>query len=67
MSTFRKDIETVVNSHSKESGSNTPDWILANYLVSCLEVFDEAVRCRERWHDREDVPHFETATRETVT
>lgn len=48
---FRKEIETVINKHSKESGSDTPDFVLAQYLVACLEAFDIAVRARSKWYD----------------
>jgi hypothetical protein len=41
---------------SAENGSNTPDFILAQYLTSCLAAFDEAVNAREKWYGRE--PQF---------
>lgn len=44
------DIATALNRHCAENGSNTPDWILAEYLVGCLERFDMASRRRERWY-----------------
>jgi hypothetical protein len=51
-----KRLEHVVNSLSLENESNTPDWILARYLVGCLDVFDACVRERERWYGRADSP-----------
>jgi len=51
---FRKELEQVINRHSKENGSNTPDFILAVYLVSCLRAFDDAVNCRESWYGRQN-------------
>ena len=45
-SAFQDEIRAVITKHSKENGSNTPDFILAEYLVRCLEAFDYAVRCR---------------------
>ena len=55
MSEFRKDLSDVINKHSKENGSNTPDFILGEYLERCLFAFDEAIRDREQWYkgDRE--------------
>jgi len=50
---FRKELETLINRHSLENGSNTPDFILANYLVACLKVFDATLVEREKWYGRE--------------
>lgn len=50
---LRKDIEEVLNKHSAENGSNTPDFILAEYITDCLEAFDKATNSRERWYGRE--------------
>lgn len=49
---FRKEIETAINRHSMENGSNTPDFILAQYLADCLRAFDHAVLHREKWYGR---------------
>lgn len=49
---FRKELEELINRYSKENGSNTPDFILAEYLVNTLAVFDTAVRARENWYGR---------------
>lgn len=49
---FRKEIEETINKHSLENGSDTPDFILANYLAECLTAFDRAVLAREKWYGR---------------
>jgi hypothetical protein len=46
---FRRELEGLINRYSQENGSNTPDFILAEYLVSCLETFDRAVNKRQEW------------------
>jgi hypothetical protein len=51
---LRHEIEQAVNRVSAENGSNTPDFILAEYLVSCLAAFDRAVQQRARWYGREN-------------
>ena len=51
--TFRRGLEELINYNSQENGSNTPDFILANYLINCLLAFDTAVNSRERWYSRE--------------
>ena len=49
-SAFQDEIRNLINKHSKENGSDTPDFILAEYLVRCLDVFDWAVRHRTGWY-----------------
>lgn len=43
-------LSQTLNSVSAENGSNTPDFILAQYLYSCLEVFDKTNRLRQEWY-----------------
>jgi hypothetical protein len=47
-SDLRLEIERAINRTTAEAGSNTPDYILAEFLVSCLSAFDTAVNARER-------------------
>ena len=47
---LRHEIERAINCVSAENGSNTPDFILADFLVSCLAAFDRATQQRERWY-----------------
>lgn len=51
-SDFRTDLQSLLNKQSMENTSNTPDFILAEYLVGCLKAFDWAVSERERWYNR---------------
>ena len=48
---FESQLASLINRHSLENGSNTPDFILAGYLRSCLEAFDVASVAREGWYD----------------
>lgn len=48
MKTFRKELEILINKESMESGSDTPDFILAEFLNECLEAFDKAVNKRDK-------------------
>ena len=50
MTEFRKELENLINRNSKENGSNTPDFILAEYLTDCLASFDKAVTARSKWY-----------------
>jgi hypothetical protein len=56
LSDFRKDIERTINRYSKENGSNTPDFILAQYLEDCLGAFGKAVMAREKAYGRVPKP-----------
>lgn len=49
---FSAKLQELINSHSIENGSNTPDFILAEYLRGCLDNFDMCVRRREEWYGR---------------
>lgn len=44
------DITKVLNAASAEKESNTPDWILAEYLIACLVAFNTASLRREDWY-----------------
>ena len=41
----------------KENESNTPDFILAQYLESCLTAFNTATQQRENWYGRDPRPN----------
>jgi len=49
MSNFKKELMSLINAHSKETDSDTPDYILADYLVSCLEAFNKTTNARDLW------------------
>lgn len=53
---FRTELEHVINRHSRENGSNTPDFILAGYLADCLKAWDAATQAREKWYGRGPKP-----------
>ena len=53
---LRKEIESVINRCSAEYGSNTPDFILAEYLMGCLDVFDKAIDERDHWYGMAPAP-----------
>lgn len=53
---FRRDLESLVNRHSLENGSDTPDFVLAEFLSAALKAFDRAVNVRSGWCRRHDKP-----------
>jgi hypothetical protein len=48
--TFQQELTALLNSHSQENGSDTPDCILATYLLACLQEFNDAVTERTGWY-----------------
>lgn len=54
--TFTHELEQLLNKHSCENESNTPDFILAMYLLSCLEAYNKTVKRRAEWYGRMDEP-----------
>ena len=46
MNNFNNELRELINRHSKENGSDTPDFVLAEYMEDCLNAFDKAVTRR---------------------
>jgi hypothetical protein len=51
---FHRDLEQLINKHSMENDSNTPDFILADYLMDALDAFDRACNTRTHWYRKDD-------------
>ena len=49
-------LASVLNRFSAENASNTPDFILAQYLLGCLAAWNQAVQQRETWYGRDARP-----------
>lgn len=47
---FEEELCSLLNRYSKENGSNTPDFILAEFLNKCLGIFGLATLERDRWY-----------------
>jgi hypothetical protein len=47
---LRCEIEHAINRCSAENGSDTPDFVLADFLLRCLSAFDVATRARTAWY-----------------
>lgn len=50
--TLRDELAALLNRHSRENHSDTPDVLLAEFLTGVLSVFDQTVRSRENWYGR---------------
>ena len=49
-----KELADVLNRNSAENASNTPDFILAKYLIFCLNAFNETIKLREAWYGEKE-------------
>ncbi len=47
---FVREVAEVINRYSLENESNTPDFIIAEHLWSCLLSFNETVQSRNDWY-----------------
>lgn len=50
---FENELEQLINKYSIENESNTPDFILADYLRGCLDLFAKTSKAREKWFGKE--------------
>jgi len=49
---LRDEIAQVLNRYSRENRSDTPDHLLAEFVLDSLDAFDRVVRMREGWYGR---------------
>jgi hypothetical protein len=54
--TFLQELTSLINRHSMENDSDTPDFILAEYLLNCLNTYNQAVNTRDLWYTSADEP-----------
>ena len=47
---FMQALEELINRYSLETDSDTPDFILADYLANCLTEFADITKARDEWH-----------------
>lgn len=47
--TFHEELRSLINRHSRENQSDTPDYILASFMESCLYAFENAMSQRTAW------------------
>ena len=53
---LRSGLRKLLNANNAEAGSNTPDFILAEFLYDVMELYNKAVKARSAWYGREDAP-----------
>jgi hypothetical protein len=47
---FEMLLTDLINKKSMENGSNTPDYILAAYVIKCMHLLDWIIGVREKWY-----------------
>lgn len=55
-SDFISELRDLINKRCMENASNTPDFILAQYLTNCLLAWNRATQQRETWYGRDARP-----------
>lgn len=53
---FKSQLRSLLNRHSREGRSDTPDFLLAEYMLGALKLYEESVNAREVWYGRKTVP-----------
>jgi hypothetical protein len=48
--TFGEELQILINTFSQDNASDTPDFILADYMLACLESYHAATRRRDKWY-----------------
>ncbi len=46
---FAEELEQLINKYSVENASDTPDFILAQYLCDCLNAYAKTIAKRDKW------------------
>lgn len=46
---LKNELRALLNSHSAENASNTPDFLLAEYMLGCLEIYNITIQKRDAW------------------
>ena len=54
---FSKDLRALLNRHSRENASDTPDFILSEYIETCLGAYEVAVTRRDAHNEDQPPAH----------
>lgn len=47
---FGEDLRVAINSHSRENYSNTPDYLLRDFMLQALQALEDTIRERDLWY-----------------
>jgi hypothetical protein len=59
---LRKDLTDLFNRHSVENESNTPDYLLAEFVLQCLAQFERFIQARDAWYGMNPEPGTDWAS-----
>lgn len=59
--TLAAELTSLLNRHSIENGSDTPDFLLADYLLNCLDAYERITQGRDAWYGMNPQPGVEWA------
>lgn len=48
--TLAQQLAMLLNRHNQENESSTPDFILADYMLGCLDAYNKAMQARSNWY-----------------
>lgn len=48
-------LSEILNMYSRENESNTADFVLAEYLMDCLQAYEKAVNWRDNLKNRTNI------------
>lgn len=54
--TVIRELSEVINRNNLEAGSNTPDFLIAEYLVQQIEALDAISKARRDWYADSSLP-----------
>ena len=60
---LEKELAALLNHHSAENESNTPDYQLAEFMVACLAAFNRGMQARDAWYAMNPEPGTDWAGR----
>ncbi len=53
---FKQDLTKLLNKYNRENQSDTPDFILARFILDSVKAFDAAARVRDVWYEHHCAP-----------
>jgi hypothetical protein len=51
LASLTEDLRKLLNCASRENESNTPDWILAEYMMDALNIYEKATLKRDKYYN----------------
>jgi hypothetical protein len=52
--TLCEELSTIINRHSRENQSDTPDFLIADFMMASLRAFEDATKRRDAWCRSDD-------------